>query len=85
MECLKGEIYKHLKTGGLYEFVDMGLIEATKQVAVIYRCQNTGQVWIRPVTEFFDGRFECILQNDDKAPKVAPPPSPKPKTTQPIH
>jgi hypothetical protein len=65
MHNLKGEIYKHKKTGGHYEFLGMALLEATKETAVIYRCLKTEMVWVRSAKEFFDGRFECVLQNPD--------------------
>lgn len=47
----------HKKTGHRYEIVTFGLIEATLEPSVVYR-SDKGQVWIRPVTEFFDGRFQ---------------------------
>lgn len=46
----------HKKTGHRYELIMFGLIESTLEPAAIYRNEK-GQVWIRPVTEFFDGRF----------------------------
>lgn len=85
MHKLNGQIYEHLNTGNRYEFLGMALLEATTETMVIYKCLNGGMVWVRPAKEFFDGRFVCILQNNDTYLKSAPPPSPKPKTTQPIH
>lgn len=61
---LSGEIYRHIKTGHCYEVLGMGLIEATKDTSVIYRQVDSDTVWIRPVKEFFDGRFQCIEQNE---------------------
>jgi hypothetical protein len=51
------EVYRHVKTGGLYEFVACGLMEATHISVVTYRSLADGRVWVRPVVEFFDGRF----------------------------
>ena len=55
---LIGEIYQHQKTGGLYEFMGMALLESTKETVVIYRYLESQRVWVRLATEFFDGRFE---------------------------
>jgi hypothetical protein len=46
--------YFHYKTGGRYDLVsDTAMIEATKERAVVYKCQKTGQVWIRSYGDFF--------------------------------
>ncbi len=47
-------IYRHYKTGGIYELVAEGLLESspTTQV-VIYRNIETRQVWVRDRDEFF--------------------------------
>lgn len=68
---LIGEIYCHQKTGKKYEFLGMALWEPTKQTAVIYRCMESEMVWIRPATEFFDGRFQIVLP-EQKTPTFAP-------------
>lgn len=52
--------YIHLKTGGEYVLMFMGKIEADGTDAVIYQSAITGEVWVRPATEFFDGRFQPI-------------------------
>ncbi|MBD2653139.1 DUF1653 domain-containing protein [Synechocystis sp. FACHB-383] len=54
------EIYRHKKSSGFYRIVGFGLIEATKTHSVIYESLEDGQVWVRPTTEFFDGRFEFV-------------------------
>lgn len=54
-------IYRHKKTGGLYQIVfSEAVIEATLETAVVYRSVDEGRVWVRPYAEFFDGRFEPI-------------------------
>lgn len=56
--------WKHKKRGTLYDVIG----EATLQVegpydmalCVIYRDKDSGRVWVRPATEFYDGRFERV-------------------------
>ncbi|GAN86393.1 DUF1653 domain-containing protein [Komagataeibacter intermedius] len=56
--------YRHKKRGGLY--IVHG--RATLQVdgphdmaeCVIYSSTADGRVWVRPASEFFDGRFEEV-------------------------
>lgn len=56
-----GSVWRHRKTQGLYEVVlSNALIEASKTPAVVYRARSDGQVWVRPVAEFMDGRFEQV-------------------------
>lgn len=53
------QMWKHVKTGELYEIVEFGIREADLSVQVIYRSSrmNGEAIWIRPAKEFFDGRF----------------------------
>lgn len=53
-------IWKHKKTGGIYQFEQECRIEATNTPAVMYRSLETGISWVRPLYEFLDGRFEKI-------------------------
>lgn len=51
-------IWKHVRTGGLYEvLVADARIEATLEPVVVYKSMTDGVVWVRPVAEFMDGRF----------------------------
>lgn len=52
-----GDVAKHLKTGGIYRVLCVGKIEATLEPVVVYQSQKDGEVWIRPLGEFIDGRF----------------------------
>lgn len=62
--------WHHIKSGGVYEILEFGLIEASLTPCVIYRLISGGNVWIRPCSEFFDGRFEPIVQEPiDDAPE----------------
>lgn len=56
-----GATYRHRKTGNYYEVIAVGRIEATLEKVVIYtRLLGTDRnVWVRPMLEFVDGRFEA--------------------------
>lgn len=47
------------RNGGLYRVVGQGVIEADRTPATIYD-DAEGTVWIRPTSEFEDGRFEKL-------------------------
>lgn len=53
--------HTHIKTGGKYMYIGSGRIEADLSYAVIYQGED-GNIWVRPSTEFFDGRFETIQE-----------------------
>lgn len=55
-----GEYYKHVKTSVVYKVICNALIEKTKELAVVYQNVSTSEYWVRPATEFNDGRFERI-------------------------
>lgn len=52
--------YRHLKTRGIYDLIAFALLESDKAEMAVYRSWFTGDVWLRPVAEFFDGRFERL-------------------------
>jgi hypothetical protein len=54
----EGRYYLHLKSGGLYRVIARGRLEATLVPAVIYECVRSSNVWVRPASEFDDGRFQ---------------------------
>lgn len=52
--------HRHGKTGNLYRLVHrLATIEADMTPAVIYEGQD-GTFWVRPSSEFWDGRFATI-------------------------
>lgn len=51
-------LWRHKKTDHLYEVVNFGLNESDLCPIVVYVSVQTGQLWVRPVAEFFDGRFK---------------------------
>lgn len=60
-------LMKHKKSGGVYRIQMLVTDEATMAPAVVYSSEETGMLWTRPASEFFDGRFETYI-----APKAAP-------------
>lgn len=55
-----GKKFRHVRSGGEYEVVATGFIEADLTPCTIYMSLASGTVWVRPFIEFNDGRFECI-------------------------
>ena len=59
-------IYTHVKTRAFYQVICCGQMEADGSYVVIYRAcrvgdespEQVGPVWVRPLAEFMDGRFE---------------------------
>lgn len=54
------EIYRHKKTGGIYGVVCNATRESDGVLLVVYRNVETGDRWVRPASEFNDGRFERV-------------------------
>lgn len=50
--------YRHTKRGSVYRLINIGIQEASLESVVIYSDVHTGTIWVRPASEFFDGRFE---------------------------
>lgn len=49
--------WRHSK-GGIYEIIGFGIIESTMQPSVFYQAYpEGGPTFVRPCSEFFDGRF----------------------------
>jgi hypothetical protein len=51
--------WQHVKSGGIYAVKQHVIIEATLEPAVVYykRHADPAETWVRPASEFFDGRF----------------------------
>lgn len=64
------------KKGGLYRVLGTGLHEADRVDYVIYD-DETGQIWMRPAREFWDGRFTSTQRQESPDLPPAPPPAPK--------
>lgn len=50
-------LFRHVKTGGLYRFLHWVTIESDMTEAVAYQSLKDGRVWVRPKSEWIDGRF----------------------------
>lgn len=57
---IKIRTYKHLRTGGTYRIVMTAICEADSVEMTVYQSLDTGEVWVRPTKEFYDGRFRLI-------------------------
>ena len=54
-------LFRHVKTGRDYEMLhEEAYAEQTGVELVVYRSLSTNVIWIRPKSEFFDGRFKEI-------------------------
>lgn len=62
-----GEIVRHRRRGTVYTVVSAGLDSDTRKQVVIYRSVSEQQVWVRPVAEFVDGRFEKVEREHDES------------------
>lgn len=51
------ELYRHEKTGGVYQVVCNAKLETTGEPMVVYSNVATGERWVRTAEEFNDGRF----------------------------
>lgn len=48
--------WQHRK-GGLYEVLHHAVNEADLRPVVVYRSLKDNKIWVRPMGEFYDGRF----------------------------
>jgi hypothetical protein len=56
------EIWQHLESGGLYiVLINDATNENTGEPAVVYKSLWDGAVWVRPYSEFYDGRFRNLM------------------------
>lgn len=63
---MSNDLYLHMKTNNIYRLIGIGRIEASMDACAIYTDHpESKQTWVRPQSEFFDGRFTPIGHNDD--------------------
>ena len=60
------KLWKHTKSGRLYVEIGRGKYDPTFAQVVIYQSTKTQEIWVRPQTEFDDGRFVEYGESDDK-------------------
>lgn len=69
------KVFRHVRSGGIYEVLHAASLEATLEPVVVYRSCSDGSVWVRPAAEFSDGRF--VAETD---PAIVPQPAREPLT-----
>lgn len=52
----------HKKTKQEYRVLMLAVREADLAPVVVY-CGLDGTIWVRPASEFFDGRFEVLIDH----------------------
>ncbi len=70
MSDFKRRLYRHVKTGRLYQITSTATLEKTGEAVVIYSLghehpyalPNDQRLWVRPEAEFHDGRFEAVAE-----------------------
>lgn len=63
--------YRHVKRGTVYRLINIAIREEDLTSVVIYCDVGTGALWVRPASEFFDGRFAIYTGNEEApAPSV---------------
>jgi hypothetical protein len=63
---LPNEIYRHVRTNGLYSVLCIATEESTERLVVVYQSLRDKKCWTRPMEEFMDGRF--VLQPLNRLP-----------------
>jgi hypothetical protein len=53
--------FLHQKSGGKYELLMIAVMEADLTRACVYQSIDNGSLWVRPESEFFDGRFKELV------------------------
>lgn len=63
----RGDVWRHVARGSVYRVVNIGRMQCAgtldMQATVIYQGLEGGPIWVRPKTEFLDGRFEPVNLN----------------------
>lgn len=67
-----GQRVRHKKRGTIYRVIGVGELQSDTELSegariVAYRCETDGRLWLRPQSEFEDGRFEPALAMTDAA------------------
>ena len=54
-----GKNFTHLKTGRVYQVVNLAYRESDLEVVAVYHDDSMVH-WVRPLSEFMDGRFQQL-------------------------
>ena len=54
-----GKNFTHLKTGRVYQVVNLAYRESDLEIVVVYHDESM-VYWVRPLSEFMDGRFQQL-------------------------
>ncbi|AKR48455.1 MULTISPECIES: DUF1653 domain-containing protein [Acetobacter] len=61
---MREDIYRHKKRGTQYMVMGKGTLQIEgphdMTECIVYMSMDDGRIWVRPSTEFFDGRFEKV-------------------------
>lgn len=57
------QLYRHEPSKKEYELTSIGVDEANGALLCIYKSLDTGVVWVRSASEFFDGRFVLMTSH----------------------
>lgn len=55
-------LFRHKKTKGIYQIQMLVTNETDLSVSVVYSNYESGTIWVRPASEFFDGRYERVIE-----------------------
>ena len=63
---------RHIKRVTSYDILGEAHIQTEEPLedmsrVVVYRCRETGHLWVRRHEEFFDGRFEISQESNNNA------------------
>lgn len=70
------KFWRHKRRNTVYERIGGAEVQASEpiregDVVTVYR-DREGKLWVRPVTEFYDGRFEPVTDGDPRERVVCP-------------
>lgn len=57
-----GGRYRHVRTGGVYDVICYAKRESDGAEMAVYWNPVSEEAWVRPKSEFHDGRFELVRE-----------------------
>jgi NTP pyrophosphatase (non-canonical NTP hydrolase) len=55
------ERFEHVKSGRVYRLHGPALRESDQESMMVYESEKDGVMWVRPASEFYDGRFRVFV------------------------